>query len=231
MSRFARSAGWLSAGLVLAAACGGRSSGSGSSSPQDDRGGESPATTAEESARTSAAEQPPAGDPPAADDGSGGPSTGEDEGATSVAGLHLELRTPTTIYAAGEPLDFTAWLVNETAEPIAVLRRASHVDLGLDASNGNGEFITSLLPPEPPPPPTAADLATVDPGGELELVDWELLDRVNQQIAAGNGRTGRFLVAARYHAGSGLSENLRVLNPTAWVGSLRSNAVLIDVGE
>lgn len=196
MSRFARSAGWLSAGLVLAAACGGRSSGSGSSSPQADRGGEAPATTSEEPAQASAEEPPPAGDPPAAD-GSGEPSPGEEEAAASVAGLHLELRAPKTLFEAGEPLELTAWLVNETAEPIVVLRRASHVDLGLDAKNRDGEFITALLPPEPPPPPTTDDLATVAPHGELELLDWELLDRVNQQILAGNGRTGRFLVAAR----------------------------------
>ena len=141
----------------------------------------------------------------------------------------LELRAPKTLFEAGEPLELTAWLVNETAEPIVVLRRASHVDLGLDAKNRDGEFITALLPPEPPPPPTTADLATVAPHGELELLDWELLDRVNQQILAGNGRTGRFLVAARYHAGSGLSENLRELDPAAWVGALKSNTILLDV--
>jgi hypothetical protein len=234
MTRFSRRGWYLPAALLVLAACGGRSSGSGSSNPQPDQGiGADPNGTGEH--ETAAAGGPQVSSGTAAstepEQPSGATGATEEQGAASVAGLHLELRAPKTLFAAGEALDLSAWLVNETAEPITVLRRASHVDLGLDASNRDGEFITSLLPPEPPPPPTAADLATIAPNGELELVDWELLNRVNQQIEAGNGRTGRFQVAARYHAGTGLSENLRQLDPAAWVGSLKSNSILIDVGE
>ncbi|MBN1770553.1 MAG: hypothetical protein JXB32_04770 [Deltaproteobacteria bacterium] len=48
-------------------------------------------------------------------------------------------------------------------------------------------------------------------------------------LAACSGRTGRFTVTARYHAGRGLTENLRTLDPNAWVGSLTSNAVVLEV--
>ncbi|MBI5487631.1 MAG: hypothetical protein HY905_09885 [Deltaproteobacteria bacterium] len=165
---------------------------------------------------------------PAADRGGEAAATADGAGSTA-AELRLELRTPKTVYAEGEALEFTAWLVNGTAAPVVVLRRAAHVDLSLDAVNEAGEFITTLLPPEPPMPPTADDLATIDPGAELELRDWELLQRVNEQIVGGNERTGRFVVTARYHAGTGLTENLRELDPAAWVGSLTSNTVLIEV--
>jgi hypothetical protein len=215
MARFVRCAGWLSAGLLLAAACGGRSR------PSTDQASGAAGDGAQ-AAAGERAEGATGGEPESA--------TGDaEEAAAAIDGLRLELRSSKTIFDAGKPLDLTAWLINETDAPIVVLRRATHVDLGLDASNPNGEFITSLLPPEPPPPPTADDLAVIDPHGALELVDWEMLDRVNQQIAEGNGRTGRFRVAAQYDAGSGLSENLRQLDPTAWVGSLESNSILIDV--
>ena len=66
-------------------------------------------------------------------------------------------------------------------------------------------------------------------GEELELEDRELLSRVNEQIFAGKGRTGRFNATARYHAGQGLTENLRELDPAAWTGTLVSNVVVIDI--
>ncbi|MBN1769622.1 MAG: hypothetical protein JXB32_00040 [Deltaproteobacteria bacterium] len=201
---------WAGAALVClaAAGCPRSGSGTGSASPRADEGSEAAAGPGSGTAR---------GDP------------GPGDATAPSTELRLELRTSKTSYAAGEPLAFTAWLVNGDSRPVVVLRRASHVDLGLDAANEAREFITSLLPPEPPEPPTADDLATVPAGGELELADWEMLARVNEQILAGNGRTGHFEVKAYYHAGAGLTENLTTLDPAVWTGSLVSNTVPIDV--
>ena len=206
--------------VLLLAACSGRATSSSDtttrSTPDSGDTAEAPAAPGPNATTT----------PPAAAITPAGADTTETPAAD---GLRLELRARKTQYAAGEALELTAWLINDGASSLVVLNRASHVDLGIDAANEADEFLTSLLPPEPPEPPTAADLATLQPGGELELADWELLSRVNQQIRAGNGRSGRFTVTARYHAGSGLTENLRKLDPSAWVGSLTSNAVVLEV--
>jgi hypothetical protein len=155
--------------------------------------------------------------------------TGFGVASSADAVLRLEVRASRTTYAAGEPLELEAWLVNGGSGPAVVLARASHVDLGLDASNEAGEFVTSLLPPEPPPPPTREDLALLAAGAELQLRDWEMLQRVNEQLAAGNGRTGTFKVRAYYHAGTGLTENLLALDPAAWTGSVASEPLTIEI--
>lgn len=157
------------------------------------------------------------------------PMTTQHPAGEAKDGLRLRLEARRTNYDASEPLELMAYLENMRNSPITVMRRASHVDLGLDAFNAAGEFITSLLPPAPPMPPTREDLAVMEPGASLLLGDWELLSRVNQQIMAGHGRKGRFSVKAAYHAGSGLTAELKALDPTVWTGSLTSNTVEIEV--
>ena len=161
------------------------------------------------------------------------PEAGAPEGfgvaSSADAVLRLEVRASRTTYAQGEPLELEAWLVNGGTGPAVVLARASHVDLGLDASNEAGEFVTSLLPPEPPPPPTRDDLALLEAGAELRFADWEMLQRVNEQLMAGHGRTGTFKVRAFYHVGTGLTENLPALDPAAWTGSVASEPLTIEI--
>ena len=140
------------------------------------------------------------------------------------------LKAHKSSYKKGEPLLLEASLRNQDQAPVTVLRRASHVDLGLDAYNANREFITSLLPPAPPLPPTKDDLGQVPAGGALLLGNWELLQRINQQIEEGNGRNGQFTVKATYHVGVGLTEMLKELDPAVWTGELTSNEVVVRYG-
>ena len=145
------------------------------------------------------------------------------------AGLSLRLQAGKTTLAAGQPLELRAFLHNGTGGELVVMLRASHVDLGLDARNSAGDYITTLLPPGPPRPPTRGDLQKLAPGASMEFKSWELLNRVNRQIGAGNGRTGEFRVKASYHAGVGTTDKLRTLDPAAWTGSLTSDEIVITV--
>lgn len=158
-----------------------------------------------------------------------GPATSGPTAGKAKAGLRLRLVAARATLAAKQPLKLRVFLDNTSKAPLVVFKRTSHVDLGLDAKDDDGEFITTLLPPGPPMPPAAKDLTTLAPGASLELTNWELLNRINQQIARGNGRTGTFHVHASYHAGVGTTEKLRELNKAAWVGSLESNEVLVTV--
>jgi hypothetical protein len=157
------------------------------------------------------------------------PPAGLGVASSADAVLRLELRASQTTYAPGEPLELEAFLVNSGSGPAVVLGRATHVDLGIDATNEAGEFITTLLPPEPPLPPTTDDLEVLEAGDELRFDDWEMLQRVGEQIAAGNGRTGRFTVRAFYHAGAPTTPSLLELDPAAWVGSLTSEPLVVEV--
>ena len=162
-------------------------------------------------------------------DGAGASADNDEAKSVVKQGLQLRLWAGKTSYGKEQPLQLRAHLVNSGGATLTVLRRAAHVDLGLDARNDAGEFITSLLPPAPPRPPTAADLYKLAPGASVELVNWELLQRVNQQIAAGNGRSGAFRVSASYHVGVGTTSGLRKLDPAAWVGALKSGELRIEV--
>jgi len=145
--------------------------------------------------------------------------------------LGLRLVAGRTTYRAGEPLDLRVFFDNHGDVPILVMARATHVDLFLSAYDDDGDFLVTLLPPEPPPPPTAADLATVPAKGTLELTSWELLGRINERIIAGHGRTGSFALTAGYVAGMGLTDGLRRLDGSVWIGRLTSNAVVVTYAD
>jgi hypothetical protein len=152
------------------------------------------------------------------------------KGGDVVNGLSLRLTAVKSRYGEKEPLKLRVFLDNVGDKQLTVLKRTSHVDLGFNARDAEGRFIVSLLPPAPPRPLRAADLAPLAPGASLELENWELLARVNNQIAAGKGRTGKFTVTAWYHAQSeGKVWNVLALDPKAWTGRLKSNPVKVEV--
>ena len=159
----------------------------------------------------------------------GGERSGPSTAGRAVAGLRLRLVAARTTLAAKQPLQLRAYLDNTSDGELVVMRRAAHVDLGLSAYDDDKQFITELLPPGPPMPPAAKHLYKLAAGSSVELVGWELVNGVNQQIVAGNGRTGVFRVHASYHAGIGTTDKLRQLDPRAWVGSLTSNEVVITI--
>jgi hypothetical protein len=158
-----------------------------------------------------------------------GAASGSDGAAVDLSGRELSLRLEAdrAEYRIGESLRLHAYLFNHTKRPMMVLRRATHVDLGLDAQNEVGVYLATLPPPEPPPPPERGDLAILPPGASVEFVDWELLGMINREILAGKGRKGRFTVRATYRA----DPSLRKLDPDTWVGELRSNAIEIVIRE
>lgn len=141
--------------------------------------------------------------------------------------LALRLVIKKTVYRAGEPLEARVFLDNKGRRAQLVLRRASHVDVGFDARNKAGKFITELLPPVPPRPPTAQDFVTLKPGASVELKNWELLHRVNRQITAGNGRKGVFVVSASYHVWPKKVAAVKGLAGTPWTGKLQSNRITV----
>lgn len=147
--------------------------------------------------------------------------------------LALRLAADKKVYEAGEPLDLRLFLDNGTSKKVTVMRRASHVDSDLRANDGSGQFITSTLgpPPAPPGPPTQKDLAVIEPGKSLELRSWQMLDMVNRQIRKGNGNTGSFALRATYHAGSGMTTNLKELDLEVWNGILESAPVTIEIRD
>ncbi len=152
-------------------------------------------------------------------------------GGKAVKGLSLRLVATKTKYAAGEPLEIRAFLDNVGKERMTVLKRTTHVDMGFNARSAGGQFIVSMLPPAPPRRLRADDLAQLAAGASLELKNWEMLARVNSQIRAGKGRTGKFTIFASYGAHArGEVWNVRKIDPKAWVGSLKSNPVEIRIG-
>jgi RNA polymerase sigma factor (sigma-70 family) len=152
------------------------------------------------------------------------------KGGEAVNGLSLRLEAARTEYRQGEPLDLRVFLDNVGDQPLVVLKRTTHVDMGIEAYDAQRQFIVSLLPPAPPPRLAAGDLAPLAAGASLELKDWEMLVRVNREIQAGHGRAGRFTIRASYRAqAAGDFWNVRRLDPAAWVGALQSNAVEVEI--
>ena len=152
------------------------------------------------------------------------------KGGDAVGGLCLRLEAAKAEYRQGEPLDLRVFLDNVADKPLVVLKRTTHVDMGIEAYDAQRQFIVSLLPPAPPPRLAAGDLAPLAAGASLELKGWEMLVRVNREIQAGHGRTGRFTIRASYRAQAGGDFwNVRKLDPAAWVGALQSNAVELEI--
>jgi hypothetical protein len=154
------------------------------------------------------------------------------KGGQAVAGLSLRLVAAKTRYAGKEPLELRVFLDNVGPKRLTVLKRTSHVDLGIEAYDAERRFIVSLLPPSPPPALAAGDLAPLAAGASLELKNWELLRSINHQIKVGHGRTGRFTIRAVYRAQSaGDRWNVRKLDADAWAGTLKSNPVEVVIAE
>ena len=142
-------------------------------------------------------------------------------------GLRLRLSMTKVVYQERQPLEAQLFLENVGSTDLLVLQRGSHVDIGINASNESGEFITTLLPPEPPPPATVDDFVTLAAGESLKLKEWELLNRVNQQVEAGNGRLGIFTVTATYFARPETVDRVQGLSGIPWTGTLTSNSVIV----
>jgi RNA polymerase sigma factor (sigma-70 family) len=152
------------------------------------------------------------------------------KGGEAVNGLSLRLEAAKAEYRQGEPLELRVFLDNVGDKPLVVLKRTTHVEMGIEAQDAGKQFIVSQLPPAPPPRLKAEDLAPLAAGASLELKNWEMLIRINWEIKTGHGRTGRFTIRASYRAqAEGDFWNVRKLDPNAWVGALQSNAVEVEI--
>ncbi len=146
-----------------------------------------------------------------------------------VGDLVLRLLPTRTVYQPGEALGLRAMLVNTGQRDLAVLGRASHVELALVTRDRLGRPLASLDPMVPPPRPASTELRLLPPGGFLELRGWELLAAVNRRVCAGQVRLGSFRVCAVYRTDTGITGDLRALDGRAWADAVASNELLLTV--